>query len=300
MLRRALFVVSLALIGISPVQSQTTLEDKFFDSNGVKIRYVEAGRGEPVLLVHAFSESADMWRGTGILDALAENFRVVAFDSRGHGKSDKPHDAARYGLEMVEDATRLLDHLQIRSTHVVSYSMGGYLTGKFIATHPDRVLTATFGASSPMSPRLWASQFETLQTELAESLEQGTGLRPVLLRNFQPAPTEEQLEQMSRNLLADDDPLALAAAVRGFRESMLVTLDEIRGLSMPLLLVVGSADRSQERIDAFEGLQPELKVVIIDGATHSGPSGAPRRPEFVAAVREFLNAHPASPTSFGR
>jgi hypothetical protein len=110
-----------------------------------------------------------------------------------------------------------------------------------------------------------------LAPELADALEQGRGLRPVLLRNFQPAPSDEQLDQMSRSLLADDDPLALAAAVRTFKETMLLTSDQIRGFSMPLLLIVGSADRPQERVDGFEGAEP--KTVFIEGATHSGPRG---------------------------
>ena len=105
----------------------------------------------------------------------------------------------QYGREMVEDMTRLLDHLQIPATHVVGYSMGGYLTGRMIARHPERVITATFGASSPMSPRLGAIEYGTLQKELADSLERGTGLRPALARNFPSPPPEEQLAQINTN-----------------------------------------------------------------------------------------------------
>jgi pimeloyl-ACP methyl ester carboxylesterase len=297
MLRRTC-LLSLTFAMSALVCAQTPLEDRFFDSNGARIRYVDVGRGEPVLLVHAFSESVESWQRAGVIDALARDFRVVAFDSRGHGKSDKSRDTARYGLEMVEDIARLLDHLQIRSAHIVSYSMGGFITGKFVAIHPDRVRTATFGGSSPMSPKLWATQFESLIPELADDLEQGRGLRSVLLRwaarSGQPAPSEDQLDQTSRTLLADDDPLALAAAVRGFRETMLLTSQEIRSFSLPMLLVVGTADGPRERVDAFEGTEP--KVVFIDGATHGGPSGALRRPEFAAAVRDFLTTHTAVPS----
>jgi hypothetical protein len=62
-------------------------------------------------------------------------------------------------------------------------------------------------------------------------------------------------------------------------------------LRMPLLAVVGSADPIKAGVDAFKGLKPELTVIVIDGATHSGARGAPGRPEFASAVHDFLAAH---------
>src|SRR5947209_9838012 len=85
-------------------------EDQFFDSNGVKIRYVVEGSGEPVLLIHGFTVDLDrQWRAPGLIAALTKDHKVIAYDNRGHGKSDKPHEAKQYGLEMIEDAVRLLD-----------------------------------------------------------------------------------------------------------------------------------------------------------------------------------------------
>src|SRR5688572_2364514 len=96
------------------------LEDFFFDSAGVAIRYVEAGTGAPVVLVHGYtSDLEDQWIGTGVLPALARMHRVIAFDARGHGRSGKPHAPAAYGPEMALDVVRLLDHLGIARAHVV-------------------------------------------------------------------------------------------------------------------------------------------------------------------------------------
>lgn len=75
-----------------------------FDSAGVKIAYVEAGQGEPVVLVHGLYSSAEMnWVAPGTFRLLAANHRVIALDLRGHGKSDKPTDDASYGQPMVEE-----------------------------------------------------------------------------------------------------------------------------------------------------------------------------------------------------
>jgi pimeloyl-ACP methyl ester carboxylesterase len=83
-------------------------QDKFFDSNGVKIRYTDQGQGEPVLLSHGFGVNADIqWGPPGEVEALAKDYRVIAYDNCGHGKSGKPHDPKKYGDEMVEDAVSL-------------------------------------------------------------------------------------------------------------------------------------------------------------------------------------------------
>jgi pimeloyl-ACP methyl ester carboxylesterase len=298
MLRRV-FLFSLLLLAAPGLRaSAQTTEDKFFDSKGVKIRYVDVGRGEPVVLVHGFSSSLDAnWGTTRIIDTLSKDFRVVALDCRGHGKSDKPHDASKYGNEMIEDIARLMDHLNIPKAHIVGYSMGGAITGKFITAHPDRVLTATFGGSAP---RLgWSAQNEKDSEELASSLEQGKGMRPLILRLAppnEPKPSDEAIEQQSRAIVGRNDPIALAFVQRSNKDQT-VTVAQVRALKMPMLAVVGSADPIKAGIDTFAKVVPTLKVVVIDGATHAGARGAPARPEFVAAVHDFIAAHRSTTSS---
>ena len=124
-------------------------QDQFFDSNGVRIRYVEQGSGPPVVLLHGFSGNLDAsWVETGVLPKLATDYRVIALDSRGHGKSDKPHDPKSYGLQMGQDVVRLLDHLHIARAHIVGHSMGAGITAKLLTTNPDRFLTATLSGSA--------------------------------------------------------------------------------------------------------------------------------------------------------
>lgn len=201
---------------------------------------------------------------------------------RGHGKSDKPHDTAAYGRAMVDDAARLLDHLDVRSAHVVGYSLGGYVAGRFAASYPARVRTVTFGGSSIMSARLWAERFADRVEPIADSLERGDP-RPLIGR-FTPG---EDLEQRANELLARNDPIALAAALRTLAVVQL-TNDEIAALKMPLLVIVGSNDLAESRTAAFEGLQPKLETVIVEGATHG--TTVPR-PEFSDSLRSFLNRH---------
>src|SRR5580658_5080285 len=122
--KRILLGFFLSIFVVNLVQA----EDLFFDSNGVKIHYTVQGKGEPVVLIHGYAVNIPLNWGA-VLPGLAGNYQVIAIDNRGHGKSDKPHDAASYNPKlMAGDTIHLMDHLKIRQAHIVGYSMGGFLT----------------------------------------------------------------------------------------------------------------------------------------------------------------------------
>src|SRR5579863_3555872 len=141
--RRLTLLLALVLLAFS---ATLKAEDQFFLSDGVKIRYIVEGEGEPVLLIHGFAANLQVQWG-GVIKDLAKDYKVVALDNRGHGRSGKPHEPEKYGIQMVEDAIRLLDHLNIDKAHVVGYSMGGFITNKLLTTHPERLITATLGGA---------------------------------------------------------------------------------------------------------------------------------------------------------
>src|SRR5471032_2406661 len=125
MTRRGLLALCIGvLVSFAGAQKPAIeIADQYFDSNGVKIRYIDVGQGEPIVLIHAFGATLDLnWRRPGIVAALSKDYRVVALDCRGHGQSDKPHDAASYGAHMAGDVVNLLDHLTISKAHLVGYS----------------------------------------------------------------------------------------------------------------------------------------------------------------------------------
>ena len=98
-----------------------------FNSDGVEIAFIDEGQGEPVLLIHGFASNIRVnWISTGWTKYLLEaGFRVIAFDHRGHGESEKLYDQEQYSAPlMAADAARLLKHLNISSTNVIGYSMG--------------------------------------------------------------------------------------------------------------------------------------------------------------------------------
>src|SRR5262249_46393948 len=151
--------------------------------------------------IHGFTANVEMnWKVPGIIQGLAKNYQVIALDNRGHGKSDKPHDPKQYGREMVEDAVRLLDHLKIHKAHIVGYSMGAGITAKFLATHPERFLTATLGGHAGLKEGADTSFYD----QLADSLDQGKGLGLLIARLTppgKPQPTEQEIKTINAMLL---------------------------------------------------------------------------------------------------
>src|SRR5437016_4381064 len=120
-MKRTTLVVISGLLFLLPCIAGAA--DQFFDSNGVKIRYIVTGSGEPIILIHPFAASAEIWEP--LVRDLSKDYQLIAMDCRGHGKSEKPHDAKQYGIEMVNDLVRLMDHLEIKKVIIIGYSMGG-------------------------------------------------------------------------------------------------------------------------------------------------------------------------------
>ena len=97
----------------------------FANNNGVKIYYEVEGQGPPLVLAHGISMGLNNWRRNGYTDALKKDFQLVLYDARGHGRSDKPHEPAAYGLlNMAEDVVAVLDDLGIGQAHYFGFSMG--------------------------------------------------------------------------------------------------------------------------------------------------------------------------------
>jgi pimeloyl-ACP methyl ester carboxylesterase len=282
---------SLALIsyGLLVGSSEVRAEDHFFDSNGVRIHYIVEGEGEPVLLIHGFSvDIGRNWGAPGIIKALSRDYRVIALDNRGHGQSDKPHDPKKYGAEMTEDAVRLLDHLKIDKAHVVGYSMGARITAELLASHPDRLLTATLGGFggirlAPDQMRFWG--------ELADSLEQGSGIGPLLVRLTppgKPKPTEAEIAAVNARINATGDMKALAALLRGSSRSAL-TQEKQRANQVPTLGLVGSIDvGARTGSEELKNHMANYELVVIEGADHMNAVG---RREFIKSLKEFLAKH---------
>jgi pimeloyl-ACP methyl ester carboxylesterase len=264
-------------------------QDLHFDSGGVKIRYTVQGEGEPLLLVHGFTASVEAnWGAPGTIDALDDDYRVIAIDARGHGKSGKPYDPASYGFHMVEDVIRLMDHLGILKAHLAGYSMGGGIALQAAITYPDRFYSVILGGAGWQPP---GSPFEGLMKTLADSLEQGKGLGPLILALNPPGqapPAPEQIAAINEQLLATNDAKALAAVVRGFANNRQITLEQLKANRVPMLAVVGDIDPVKAAVDGMVEAGVPLERKLLPGKDHLT---AVADPQLAASMREFLMRH---------
>src|SRR5262245_2984680 len=104
--------------------------------NGVRLRYDESGVGPALLLSHGFGATGRMWDGER--RALADRWRVIAWDMRGHGDTESPDDPAQYSADLtVGDMRGLLLHVGIRRAVIGGLSLGGYVSLAFHARYPE-------------------------------------------------------------------------------------------------------------------------------------------------------------------
>src|SRR5258706_12785190 len=116
--------------------------------NGIEIDYQDSGRGRPILLTHGHMSGRTAWDGQH--RALADRYRLISWDLRGHGQTDVSDDPARYSLELtVADIRALLGHLGIERAVIGGLSLGGYVSLAFYLAHPEMVEALVICDSGP-------------------------------------------------------------------------------------------------------------------------------------------------------
>ena len=261
------------------------------DANGIKTNYLEAGKGDPVVLIHGSGPGVTSyanWRL--VLPALAENFRVLAPDMVGFGFSERPANI-KYGVQTWADqVVGLMDTLELPTAHMVGNSFGGAIALRIATQHPDRVgklvLMGSMGVPFPITEgleRVWGYEpsFENMRKvldvfaysrdlvndELAEVRYRGS-IQPGFQESFAamfPAPRQRWVE------------------------AMCTAEDEIRRLPHRTLIVHG-------REDQVIPVQTSLRLMeLIDNAdlsvfSHCGHwSMIERTKDFNRSVSEFFS-----------
>ncbi len=244
-----------------------------FDSDGVRIAFLEKGAGDPILLIHGFASSARVnWVDTGWVDMLVgDGRRVIAMDNRGHGESDKPHDPSVYEASMMaEDARRLLTHLGIGQVDVMGYSMGSRITAFLALAHPDRVRSIVFGGLGIGMVKGVGNSAPIAEALEAPDLDQVTDPVGRTFRSFAEA--------------TGSDLLALAACIRSARRKILA--GELAGVDIPALIAVGTEDEIAGSARELAALIPGANVLDIPNRDHMRAVGDK---VYKQGVLDFLN-----------
>jgi len=288
LLLAALLLVPVGLSGQEPAagtEGPPPCQESFFDSGGVNLRYLDCGAGDPVILLHGFALNAEMnWAPTGLLASLPREFRLLALDQRGHGRSDKPQDPGGYGSAFAEDVLNLMDDLELERAQVVGYSMGGSIALYLVAEHPERIRSAVVGGSGWSPPggglqedvRPWLPALERIAKE-------GGSITDALWQPGWPEPTPEMRAGLDAN-----DASALVAVLRGMA-TLDVAAESLQENDVPMLAVVGADDLLRPAADALVEVKPNVELVVLPGRNHVT---ALFDPELEQAVLRFLRAQP--------
>ncbi len=136
-------------------RSQSMGEAKFVNVDGIRTRYFEGGRGEPMVLVHGghfgMTTSANGWMP--IFSELAAQFHVYALDKLGMGFTDYPLNDSDYSMQAtVQHLYRFMETLGLESVHLVGHSRGGLPSARIAMDQPERVKTLTLFDSNTLAP----------------------------------------------------------------------------------------------------------------------------------------------------
>jgi pimeloyl-ACP methyl ester carboxylesterase len=263
-------------------------EDQYLDANGVKIRYIDTGKGKAIVLLHGGGSNLESWTSQGVVDKLAKDFRVIAFDARGHGKSDSPRDPAAYGRQQALDVVRILDALKIQRAHIIGFSLGSSTVAQLLTLHPERFLTGVQVAGAGRTPE--EANDPRIETEAAE-IARDCVSRSRLMRQA-PAgmkPTEEEIQLRIIACRADKnfDQLAVAASLRGYKDQA-VTNAQMAAVKVPTMGIVGTLDHTFKAMQELKAIRPAMKLVILDGVSHTGKTGIQGDPRLVTEIRTFI------------
>ncbi|MHB8439416.1 MAG: alpha/beta fold hydrolase [Acidimicrobiales bacterium] len=247
----------------------------FETPDGVRLAFDVTGDGPAVLMLHGFASDAwtNWWR-PGVVEALlGQHRRVVTYDARGHGRSDKPHEASSYGDDvMMRDASELADYLEMDRFDVVGYSMGAQTTAFLVPTE-QRVRRCVLGGigSVLLVARPDGRRYPT--GAIADGLEADDRT------------TIEQATAKAFRAFADAtkaDRLALAALQRSRDPDR---FPDLASIGVPTLVLVGERDTligdPKPVVAAIEGAQ----LAIVPGDHLS----AVVQPEFSAELLRFLD-----------
>lgn len=203
-------------------------------NDSVEIHYRAEGSGQPLVLLHGFTDNSETWSEYGFAQPLlAAGRRLIMIDARGHGRSGRPHDAAAYAPRArAADVVAVLDALRLPRADLLGYSMGGW-TAYCVAQHfPERVRAIVAGGTQP-----YGQSLEPYRRILACGLDSWADV------------VEEMADRpVARRRLLANDIAALKAVVAEDRPNIAA---QVARAGVPMLLYAGTGDPIHDLIRRF-------------------------------------------------
>jgi 3-oxoadipate enol-lactonase len=229
--------------------------------NGIQVNYELSGKadGSVVMLSHSLCTGLQMWDPQ--MPALAQDYRVLRYDTRGHGGSGAPQNA--YSLEQLgEDAIGLLDKLGIDTVHWVGISMGGMIGQNLALDHAHRLNSLVLCDTTAIMPEdaqpVWQQRIDTAKSQGMASLVPETLERwftpPYLSKN--PPQVQHIREQILTTPVAGF--VGCSEAIR-----RLNYIDRLARIQLPTLIIVGE-DEPGTPVSASEAIHERIAGSVLE------------------------------------
>jgi pimeloyl-ACP methyl ester carboxylesterase len=244
--------------------------EKQFIFNSNKISYFDKGKGNVVVLLHGYLETKEVW--SSFAEKLSKNFRVIALDLPGHGKSDVVAETHTMQL-LAQFVNSLLLHLNIETCTLVGHSMGGYVMLAFVDLYPEKVERFVLFHSS-----VYADTDEKKKNRLREIefIENGK-LELIVNTNLPNTFATENLDKFSNEIdilkqhAKTHNPKGVCAILRGMMERP-DGQELVKNFAKPMLFIFGEKDNyiPVEVAKKMLMLNPEINVKWLSDSGHMG------------------------------
>jgi pimeloyl-ACP methyl ester carboxylesterase len=242
-----------------------------------------------VVLLHAFPLNSGMWDEQ--IEALRDRWHVIAPDLTGFGEAGAPDDPSAYSVEAyADDVAAVLRDEGIERAVIGGLSMGGYIAFSFLRRHREMVTglvladTRAAADTQEVAERRVAQQRQVAYEGTAELIENS-------LENLLSDDTRKRrpdVVERARRLMAQNPPAGFIGALDAMRRRP-DAVDELAGIDVPVLVIVGEADKtSPPRVAAeMAASVPQARLEVLAGAGHLSNLEAPEA--FNAALVSFLD-----------
>jgi len=257
----------------------------------INIYYESHGDGEPLLLINGYGQYSGQW--AALIPRLSKEYRVISFDNRGTGRSDKP-EMPYTAKMMAADARRLLDALGIDRAHVFGVSMGGMIAQEFAINYPDRVISLILGCTECGGKNAVPQTKETLDFLFGPEMAK----LPVEERAKQTAPWLWNQEFIDKHPEAIDWYVAVTSKYptpsRGYAcQANAIrshdTYERLPQIKAPTLVITGDADRiiPAGNSEILASRIPGAELVMLENSGHGFFGDAAR--QSISAILDFLS-----------
>ncbi|NKC14150.1 MAG: alpha/beta fold hydrolase [Gammaproteobacteria bacterium] len=262
--------------------------------DGVKLHYLSAGSGTPLVFVHEFAGAARSWEPQ--LRFFSRRHRCIAFDARGYPPSDVPGAASAYSQDRArDDIVAVLDHLNIEKAHIVGLSMGAFATLHFGFTYPHRAHSLVVAGCGYGAEKAAREQFRAETEATAWFIEAATGA--AFADRYGAGPARVQFQNKDprgwaefRDMLAEHSLTGAALTLRGVqkeRPSLFDLEEPMRNLSVPTLIMTGDEDEPCLMPAIF--MKRTIRSAALQVLPNSGHTINLEEPAlFNAALAEFI------------